>query len=159
MQRNRWLSLTLVLALGAALQAHAGSAAAKTDVCAIFKKHAPKDLGLPLDQAVATTPEFCLANSAANKTMLMLSVMPMKEAAQSVSMLRETAIKKGNDKVTDEPTLAQGAWSQGGKQTIRIMFAVNERYVTVVLERGSGLGDDGAAKARAFAKAVAGELR
>jgi hypothetical protein len=159
MKPGRWLSPVLGLALGAVLQAQAVSAAVKTDVCAIFKKHAPKDLGLALDQAVSPTPEFCLSHSAANKTMLMLRVLQTKDAAQFAGMLRETAVNKGVAKVTDEPTLAKGAWSTAGKDRLQIMFAVNEQFVTVTFGRDGGLGDDGTAKARAFARAVAGELR
>lgn len=36
-------------------------------VCAVFKSHAPKDMGLQLDKSMSPTPEFCQAMSAANK--------------------------------------------------------------------------------------------
>jgi hypothetical protein len=159
MNRSRWLSLALAPALAVGLQLHAGSAVAKTDVCAILKKHAPKDMGLALDKAVSATPEFCQAWSAGNKDSLLLRVSPMgKIAAQAVSGTRQSAGNGGKD-TRDESGLGAGAWSQANARSMEITFAVKEQFVTVMLVRDSGWGAADADKARAFAKAVAGELR
>jgi hypothetical protein len=159
MKRNRWLSLALGLALAAGLHAPAGAAAPKVDVCAVFKKHAPKDIDLRLEKAVSVTPEFCQSWSPGNKDTLLLRVSSMgKIAAQAVSGTRQSATNGGKD-TADESGLGTGAWSQRDKRGIEITFAVKEQFATVLLNRDGGLGDADATKARAFAKAVAGELR
>jgi hypothetical protein len=159
MKRDRFVSLALGLALACGLQGQVGAAAPKTDVCAIFKKHAPKDIGLALDKAISVTPEFCQAWSAGNKDTLLLRVSQSgSNAARAVSGTRQSAGNSGKD-TADELGLGTGAWSQRDKRSIEITFAVKDQFATVLLSRDSGFGDADAAKARAFAKAVAGELR
>lgn len=159
MKRNRWLSLALGLALAAGLHAPVGAAAPKVDVCAVFKKNAPKDIGLRLEKTVSATPEFCQAWSPGNKDTLMLRVSSMgKMAGQAVSGTRQSAANGGKGTI-DESGLGAGAWSQRNERSIEITFAVREQFATVLLSRDGGFGDADAAKARAFAKAVAGELR
>lgn len=163
MKRNRFVSLALGpvlgLALAAGLQGSAGAAAPRLDVCSVFKRHAPKDIGLALDKALSVTPEFCQAWSAGNKDTLLLRVSSMgKIADQAVSGTRQSAGNGGKDTV-DESGLGTGAWSQRDKRSIEITFAVKDQFATVLLSRDGGFGDADAAKARAFAKAVAGELR
>lgn len=158
MKRIRWPLLALTLALATGLQVHAGLATAKTNVCAVFKKHAPKDIGLALDKALSVTPEFCQAWSAGNKDTLLLRVSKMSNAARAVNGTRQGAVNGGNGTVADEIGLGSGAWSLRGKQTLEVTFAVKEQLVMVMVSRDGGLGDADVAKARAFAKAVAGEL-
>lgn len=158
MKQKRWLTLALGLALAAGLQGQVGAAAPKTDVCAIFKKHAPKDIGLALDKALSVTPEFCQAWSAGNKDTLLLRVSKMSNTARAVNGTRQGAVNGGNGTVTDEIGLGSGAWSLRGKQTMEVTFAVKEQLVMVMVSRDGGLGDADVAKARAFAMAVAGEL-
>lgn len=161
MKRNRWPTLALGLALAAALPGPASAAPPKVDVCAVFKKHAPKDIGLALDKATSVTPEFCLARSPDNKDTLMLRVSSTSAgriAEEAVSSIRQSVRNGGRDTV-DEPGLGKGAWSQRNYRSIEITFAVKDQFVTVMLARDGGFGDADAAKARAFAKAVAGELR
>ncbi|MCX8005968.1 MAG: hypothetical protein N2688_13610 [Burkholderiaceae bacterium] len=152
--------MALGLALAAGLQGPAAAAAPKIDVCAVFKKHAPKDIGLAIDKAASVTPEFCQAFSPGNKDTLLLRVSSMgKSAGQAVSGTRQSAVNGGNGAVADEAGLGTGAWSQRNQRGIEITFAVKENFVTVLLNRDGGLSDADAARARAFAKAVAGELR
>jgi hypothetical protein len=159
MKRTRWLSLALGLVLAAGLHAPAGAAAPKVDVCAVFKKHAPKDIGLTLEKALSVTPEFCQAWSPGNKDTLLLRVSSMgKITPQAVSGTRQSAANGGKDTI-DEPGLGAGAWSQRNERSIEITFAVKEQFATVLLSRDGGLGDADAAKARTFAKTVAGHLR
>lgn len=159
MKQVRWLSLALSVALAAGMQAPASAAAPKVDVCTVFKKHAPKDIGLALDKALSATPEFCQAWSAAQKDTLLLRVSQSGHfAAKAVSATRQNAVNGGRD-TADESGLGTGAWSGRGKQSMEITFAVKEQLVMVRMNRDGGLGDADAAKARAFAKAVAGELR
>ena len=159
MKQGRWLSLALGLALAAGLQGAADAAAPNVDVCAIYKKHAPKDIGLALDKATSVTPEFCQAFSPGNKDTLMLRVSSMgKNADQAVSGTRRSAANGGKD-TADESGLGTGAWSQRDKRSIEISFSVKGQFATVLLSRDSGFSDADAARARAFAKAVAGELR
>ncbi|MDZ7651293.1 MAG: hypothetical protein U5L03_01335 [Burkholderiaceae bacterium] len=159
MKQSRWLSLALGLALAAGLHAPPGAAAPKVDVCAVFKKHAPKDIGLTLEKAVSVTPEFCQAWSPGNTDTLLLRVSKISSAVRAVSGTRQSAVNSGNGVVADEAGLGTGAWSQRDKQRIEITFAVKEQFATVLLNRDGGLGDADAAKARAFAKAVTGDLR
>jgi hypothetical protein len=159
MERNRWLTLALGLALATGLLGPAGAEAPKVDVCAIYKKHAPKDIGLALEKATSVTPEFCQAFSPGNKDTLLLRVSSMgKIADQAVSGTRQSAGNGGKDTV-DEQGLGAGAWSQRNHRSIEITFAVKDQFATVTLVRDNGFGDADAAKARAFAKAVAGDLR
>ena len=159
MNRTRWLSLAMAPALALGLQLHAGSAVAKTDVCAIFKKHAPKDMGLALDKAVSATPEFCLAMSPTSRDTLLLRVSPSGSfTQQAVSGTRQSKVNAGTN-TSNEPALGAGAWSTSSKEVVEITFAVKENFVVVRLNRTAGLGSGDAEVARAFAKAVAGELR
>jgi hypothetical protein len=159
MKHNRLLSLALGLALALGLHALASAAAPKVDVCAVFKKHAPKDIGLRLEKTVSVTPEFCQAWSASNKDTLLLRVSSMgRITPQAVSGTRQSATNGGKDTI-DEPGLGAGAWSQRNERSIEITFAVKEQFATVLLSRDGGFGDADATKARTFAKAVAGELR
>lgn len=160
MKRNRWLPLALGLAFAVGLHAPAGAAAPKVDVCTVFKRHAPKDIGLRLEKTVSATPEFCQAWSPGNKDTLLLRVSSMgKTAGQAVSGTRQSAVNGGNGTVADESGLGAGAWSQRKERSIEITFAVKEQFATVLLSRDGGFGDADAARARKFAKAVAGELR
>jgi hypothetical protein len=159
MQRNRWLSIAACVTLAAGLCGLSGPAAAASDVCGLLKKHAPKDIGLALDKAVSVTPEFCQAWSAGNKDTLLLRVSSSgKYAAKAVIGTRQSAGNGGKD-TADESGLGTGAWSKRDEHSIEITFAIKEQFVTVLLNRNGGLGDADAAKARAFAKTVAGELR
>ncbi len=159
MKQTRWLTLALGLALAAGLQGTAGAAPPKVDVCSVFKKHAPKDIGLALDKATSVTPEFCQAFSPGNKDTLLLRVSSMgKIADQAVSGTRRSAGNGGKD-TRDEPGLGAGAWSQANNRSLEITFAVKAQFVTVMLVREGGFSSADADKARTFAKAVAGELR
>jgi hypothetical protein len=90
---------------------------------------------------------------------LLLRVSSMgKITPQAVSGTRQSAANGGKDTI-DEPGLGAGAWSQRNERSIEITFAVKEQFATVLLSRDGGLGDADAAKARTFAKTVAGHLR
>jgi len=150
--RARSLSRGALLACAVAWS----SAAFAVDVCAIFKSHAPRDMGLQLDRTMSPTPEFCQALSAGNKDTLMLRIAPTKSAPGMV--LATKPQQASGEKVADEAGLGAGAWSKRDRSTIEITFGTKDQFVQVVLDRKEGLGDADAAKAREFAKAVAKSL-
>jgi hypothetical protein len=133
-------------------------AAQAADACALYRRHAPKDLGLVLDKATSAAAGFCQAWSADRKTTLMLRVMKSGNTAQAVGGVRQGAINAGNGTVADEAGLGGGAWSLRKKRGIEITFAAKGNLVQVVLTRDPASSDADAAKARGFAKAIAGAL-
>ena len=158
MKRNSWQSMVAGMLVGAGLALTVVPATAKTDVCALYKKHAPKDVGLQLDKAVSATPEFCQAWAADRKTTLLLRVWATRSASMAVTGTRQSAVNSGNGKVADESGLGSGAWSKRSDSSIEITFTANGNFVQVVFSREPAAVDADVAKAREFARAVAGSL-
>jgi hypothetical protein len=158
MKRISWQSMAVGMLVGAGLAVGAVPAAAKTDVCALYKKHAPKDVGLQLDKAVSATPEFCQAWAADRNTTLLLRVWQTRSAPMAVTGTRQSAVNSGNGKVADESGLGSGAWSNRSNTTIEITFTANGNFVQVMFSRDPAVVDADVARVRAFARAVAGSL-
>jgi hypothetical protein len=145
-----------ILAAGALSWSVAARAA--TDVCAIYKQHVPKDMGLALDKAMSVTREFCQAWSAGNKDTVLLRVMKTGNPQVAVAGTRQSKVNSGNGATADESGLGAGAWSARTKDSIEITFGAKGQFVMVMMQRGAGLSDADVAKARDFAKAVAKSL-
>lgn len=148
--------LTIV---GLSLALLAPTAAQAVDVCALYKEHAPKDFGLALNEAMSVTEEFCQAWSTDRNNTLLLRVMETSKASAYLAGVRQGAVNSGSGTIADESGLGAGAWSKRNGRSIEITFAAKNNLVMVVLVRDQGFGDADAARARDFAKAVAGTLR
>jgi hypothetical protein len=96
--------------------------------------------------------------SSDRKNELQLRVISSRDAAQAVSGTRGAVVSGGPD-VTDEAGLGIGAHSERSVDHINVIFAVEDKFVTVMLEREPSLGDADAQMARTFSQAVTEELR
>jgi len=147
-----------VAILAAWALAWSGATLAATDVCTIYKKHVPGDMGLALDKAMSVTPEFCQAWSAGGKDSVLLRVSKMGNPQVAVAGTRQSRVNSGNAGVADESGLGAGAWSTRSKDRIEITFGTKNHFVQVMMERKPNLTDADAARARDFAKALAKSL-